>query len=80
MADPVESFTLPTELRQRLQTLLDREDQGEVLSPQERMEAEELVRLAERSFSPQPTSAEACQRPFPVSTSPVPDRFPPTRR
>lgn len=57
MADPVvielevpgdlKRFTLPAGVKHRLQTLLDRQDQGEVPSPDERSEAEGLVDLAE---------------------------------
>lgn len=38
---------LPEGVDRRLQELLDRQDQGEKLSPQERSEAEGLVNLAE---------------------------------
>jgi len=40
-------FTLPEGVKQRLQSLLDRQDQGEELTPAERVEAEGLVDLAE---------------------------------
>ncbi len=40
-------FTLPEGVRRRLDTLLDRQDQGQVLSAEESMEAEGLVDLAE---------------------------------
>ena len=40
-------FTLPEGVKQRLQSLLDRQDQGEELTPAERVEAEGLVHLAE---------------------------------
>ena len=40
-------FVLPEGVKHRLQTLLDRQDQGEVLTPDERVEAEGLVDLAE---------------------------------
>ena len=40
-------FTLPEGVKQRLQTLLDRQDEGGLLTPEERMEAEGLVDLAE---------------------------------
>jgi hypothetical protein len=43
----LEQFTLPAGVEQRLQSLLDRQDQGEELTSQERMEAEGLVELAE---------------------------------
>ncbi|WP_008315944.1 hypothetical protein [Leptolyngbya sp. PCC 6406] len=40
-------FHLPDAVQARLQYLLDRQDQGQVLSPLERSEAEGLVELAE---------------------------------
>ncbi len=40
-------FTLPDGVAQRLQTLLDKQDEGAGLSSQERVEAEGLVDLAE---------------------------------
>ncbi len=40
-------FQLPTDVHDRLQLLLDRQDGGEVLSPEERQEAEGLVEVAE---------------------------------
>jgi hypothetical protein len=40
-------FQLPIGVHDRLQTLLDRQDGGEVLSSVERQEAEGLVELAE---------------------------------
>ncbi len=40
-------FCLPEGVEQRLQYLLDRQDQGEKLTPAERMEAEGLVNLSE---------------------------------
>lgn len=40
-------FKLPPGVNERLQGLLDRQDQGEMLSPGERQEAEGLVDLAE---------------------------------
>lgn len=40
-------FELPPAVQNRLQTLLDRQDQGEVLTSSEREEAEGLVELAE---------------------------------
>jgi hypothetical protein len=43
----LEKFKLPEGVSQRLQTLLDRQDQGEQLTPAERQEAEGLVDLAE---------------------------------
>jgi len=47
MPSDLERFTLPEGVKQRLQTLLDRQDQGEELSPAECVEAEGLVDLAE---------------------------------
>lgn len=43
----LEKFRLPEGVNQRLQALLDRQDQGEQLTPAERQEAEGLVDLAE---------------------------------
>ena len=43
----LERFKLPEGVNQRLQALLDRQDQGEQLTPTERQEAEGLVDLAE---------------------------------
>ena len=43
----LEKFTLPEGVNQRLQALLDRQDQGEQLTPAERQEAEGLADLAE---------------------------------
>jgi hypothetical protein len=40
-------FELPPAVHQRLQTLLDRQDQGQELTSAERAEAEGLVELAE---------------------------------
>ncbi len=40
-------FELPQAVQFRLQELLDRQDQGEELTPSERSEAEGLVELAE---------------------------------
>lgn len=40
-------FTLPPGVNERLQSLLDRQDQGEQLTRSERREAEGLVDLAE---------------------------------
>jgi hypothetical protein len=40
-------FRLPEALARRLQDLLDRQDAGQVLTAQERAEAEGLVNLAE---------------------------------
>ncbi len=47
MPSDLERFTLPDGVEQRLQSLLDKQDQGEELTPDERMEAEGLVELAE---------------------------------
>lgn len=40
-------FKLPKGVDKRLQSLLDRQDQGDRLTPAERLEAEGLVNLAE---------------------------------
>jgi hypothetical protein len=40
-------LTLPPGVQQRLESLLDRQDQGKVLTSEERIEAEGLVDLAE---------------------------------
>jgi hypothetical protein len=40
-------FELPPAVQKRLQNLLDKQDAGEQLAPQEREEAEGLVELAE---------------------------------
>ena len=42
----LEKFRLPAGVQQRLQDLLDRQDQGTALTPAERQEAEGLVNLA----------------------------------
>ena len=47
MPDELEQLKLPDGVERRLQSLLDRQDDGEVLSQEERMEAEGLVNLAE---------------------------------
>ncbi len=47
MPDDLARFRLPDGVQQRLQQLLDRQDQGERLSGDERSEAEGLVNLAE---------------------------------
>ena len=47
MPDELAGFSLPEGVHERLQTLLDRQDQGEGLSPDEQREAEGLVDLAE---------------------------------
>lgn len=43
----MDKFRLPNGVSERLQNLLDRQDQGEELTLAERMEAEGLVELAE---------------------------------
>ena len=43
----LERFRLPRAVADRLQALLDRQDAGQSLTPQERAEAEGLVNLAE---------------------------------
>jgi hypothetical protein len=43
----LDRFRLPEAVHARLQSLLDRQDAGQALSPQERAEAEGLVNLAE---------------------------------
>lgn len=43
----LEKFTLPEGVNQRLHELLDRQDQGNELTPAERREAEGLVNVAE---------------------------------
>ena len=43
----LERFTLPEGVHRRLQSLLDRQDGGELLSEAERVEAEGLVDLAD---------------------------------
>lgn len=47
MPDTLRDFRLPQGLQQRLQFLLDRQDQGAALSEAEREEAEGLVDVAE---------------------------------
>jgi hypothetical protein len=47
MPDSLKDFRLPATLNERLQELLDRQDQGEKLSPTEQQEAEALVDMAE---------------------------------
>ena len=47
MPDGLEGLRLPQGVNARLQELLDRQDQGELLSPAERDKAEGLVSLAE---------------------------------
>lgn len=43
----LERFRLPAAVAARLQSLLDRQDSGQPLTPQERAEAEGLVNLTE---------------------------------
>ena len=43
----LDKFSLPKGVNEQLQFLLDRQDQGEYLTPAERMEAEGLVNLVE---------------------------------
>ncbi|HEX9654440.1 MAG TPA: hypothetical protein VGA99_12070 [bacterium] len=43
----LEQFKLPKAVDERLQSLLDKQDRGEDLTPAERMEAEGLVDLAD---------------------------------
>ncbi len=43
----IAKFKLPVGVDQRLQELLDRQDQGDLLTPAERLEAEGLVALSE---------------------------------
>lgn len=45
--EEADEFKLPTGVNERLQDLLDRQDQGIALTPAERTEAEGLVNLAE---------------------------------
>jgi hypothetical protein len=47
MPTDLDAFTLPSGVNERLQELLDRQDQGQTLTPAERSEAEGLVNLAE---------------------------------
>jgi hypothetical protein len=47
MPTDMKRFTLPDGVSQRLQSLLDRQDRGEKLTPAERVEAEGLVDVAE---------------------------------
>jgi len=47
MPDDLARFHLPPAVQARLQELLDRQDRGESLTPEERGEAEGLVELAE---------------------------------
>ncbi len=47
MPDELARFHLPSGVRGRLQDLLDRQDRGQTLTPEERHEAEGLVDLAD---------------------------------
>lgn len=47
MPDDLAKFELPDGVNERLQMLLDRQDQGEALTSEERLEAEGLVNVAE---------------------------------
>ena len=47
MPTDLDAFTLPTGVNDRLQELLDRQDQGQTLTSAERLEAEGLVNLSE---------------------------------
>jgi hypothetical protein len=47
MPTELDKFRLPKGVNKRLQDLLNRQDQGEELTPAERLEAEGLVNLAE---------------------------------
>jgi len=47
MPEDLEQFTLPPGVNQRLHSLLDKQDQGEELTADERAEAEGLVDFAE---------------------------------
>ena len=47
MPADLKRFTLPRGVKQRLNTLLDRQDGGALLTSEERVEAEGLVDLAE---------------------------------
>ena len=47
MPADLHEFRLPEGVQRRLQDLLDRQDEGQALTPTERMEAEGLVDLAE---------------------------------
>ena len=47
MPTDLDAFTLPTGVNERLQELLDRQDQGQPLTSAERLEAEGLVNVAE---------------------------------
>lgn len=47
LPEDMAEFRLPQAVAARLQSLLDRQDSGEELSPEEKEEAEGLVNLAE---------------------------------
>jgi hypothetical protein len=47
LPDDLDRFRLPAAVHARLQSLLDRQDAGQPLNPEERAEAEGLVNLAE---------------------------------
>ena len=47
LPESLEGFRLPAGVHRRLQSLLDRQDRGDGLSPGERLEAEGLADLAE---------------------------------
>ena len=47
MPSALKQFKLPSGVNERLQSLLDRQDQGEALTEDERQEAQGLVDLAE---------------------------------
>ncbi len=47
LPEEVAHFELPDAVQNRLQYLLDKQDAGEELTPEERQEAEGLVELAE---------------------------------
>ncbi len=47
LPDDLAEFRLPDGLRQRLQELLDRQDEGQALTPAESREAEGLVDLSD---------------------------------
>jgi hypothetical protein len=47
LPDDLEGLRLPPGVNERLQTLLDRQDRGEELTPEQRREAEGLAELAD---------------------------------
>jgi len=47
MPEDLPKFQLPDGVQHRLQSLLDRQDNGQALAPEERHEAEGLVAVAE---------------------------------